>query len=162
MTNKQKIFVKISALRQIACHLGMIAPSVKIPSKKEQAELIDKNYNEICLCLMVLFDKSASIFSKAACRVMLEIYIPGWRKWLGLSIEQLGHVVTRWDSEVYKWRNDVLNASEKICVYCGGTENLEAHHILAWAHFPESRLIIENGIALCVGCHKREHSIHGK
>ena len=46
------------------------------------------------------------------------------------------------------------------CSQCGG--QLEVHHINNFADFPELRLISENGITLCKGCHKEFHHIYGK
>ncbi len=41
------------------------------------------------------------------------------------------------------------------CAQHGGT--LEAHHIKPWVSFPALRFEIDNGITLCVPCHKAEH-----
>lgn len=43
------------------------------------------------------------------------------------------------------------------CYVCLTTEKLEAHHILHKASFPELATSLDNGIALCKGCHTKLH-----
>jgi len=58
-----------------------------------------------------------------------------------------------------EWKKAVLDRDNDTCQKCGTTENLEAHHILPWALFPELRFEVENGITLCEGCHKYYHFV---
>lgn len=56
------------------------------------------------------------------------------------------------------WREAVYARDSFICQHCnkvGGT--LNAHHVKPWAKFPALRFEIDNGITLCVPCHKAEH-----
>jgi len=61
--------------------------------------------------------------------------------------------------ENYQWRKAVLEHDKETCQKCGITKNLEAHHILPWALFPELRFEVENGITLCKTCHDRYHFV---
>lgn len=54
-----------------------------------------------------------------------------------------------------KWRNAVLLRDGWTCVKCGSTKDVEAHHILPWAYFPNLRCDVSNGEALCLECHKK-------
>ena len=57
-----------------------------------------------------------------------------------------------------QWRLGVYERDNYTCVECGkrGLE-LNAHHIKQWAHYKGLRFSLENGITLCVDCHKKKH-----
>lgn len=59
------------------------------------------------------------------------------------------------DYRVRKWKEIVLSKNE--CEECGSKENLEAHHIIKWADYPQGRIDIKNGKCLCLKCHIKEH-----
>lgn len=61
------------------------------------------------------------------------------------------------------WRTSVFERDGYTCSVCGkhGTE-LEAHHISNFASSKEERLNADNGVTLCVPCHKRFHLLFGK
>lgn len=46
------------------------------------------------------------------------------------------------------------------CQNCGqvGGE-LNAHHIKSFKKYPKLRLDLDNGITLCIGCHKEVHKV---
>ena len=60
--------------------------------------------------------------------------------------------------ENIEWRNEVFKRDKWKCkindLYCCG--QLEAHHILGWRSYPESRFDINNGITLCHAHHPRK------
>jgi len=67
-------------------------------------------------------------------------------------------------NENNQWRKAVYERDDHTCQKCfvkGSGKNLNAHHILPWALFPELRFEVENGITLCKTCHKRYHKVWG-
>lgn len=56
-----------------------------------------------------------------------------------------------------EWRHLVLLRDRHRCRSCGGTTNLEVHHLKLQEVFPELRLELFNGITLCHRCHRKEH-----
>ena len=65
------------------------------------------------------------------------------------------------------WRKAVLGRDDYICQACGESHiaRVEAHHVLPFAKFPESRFSVDNGLTLCLDCHialHREMREHGK
>jgi len=65
---------------------------------------------------------------------------------------------------MYKaWRKKVYVRDGYTCKECGARKRLEAHHIKMWAHFPELRYEVSNGITLCKKCHGKltgEEELH--
>lgn len=54
------------------------------------------------------------------------------------------------------WREAVFRRDDYRCFDCGERGGyLEAHHKYPFATFPRLRLMLENGITLCISCHKR-------
>lgn len=62
-------------------------------------------------------------------------------------------------STKYKaWRLAVYRRDDYTCCRCGARGvRLNAHHIKGYAHYPELRYEVSNGITLCEECHKKEH-----
>lgn len=60
--------------------------------------------------------------------------------------------------EYVKWRDNVFVRDNYTCQQCGnrGVE-LNAHHIKEYAKYPALRYDVDNGITLCVKCHKKIH-----
>lgn len=63
-------------------------------------------------------------------------------------------------SEDVRWRKAIFERDNYTCQECGvrsgnGIEvKLNAHHIKSWSEYPEFRYELENGITLCLDCHK--------
>ena len=56
------------------------------------------------------------------------------------------------------WRTSVFERDNYTCQVCnlkGG--KLQAHHIKSWIKYPKLRYEINNGITVCVSCHKQYH-----
>lgn len=64
------------------------------------------------------------------------------------------------------WREAVFKRDNYICVQCNKNKEvsgkLNAHHIKPFSLFPELRFAIDNGITLCVSCHKKTDTYMGK
>jgi hypothetical protein len=59
--------------------------------------------------------------------------------------------------EYAAWREAVYKRDRYQCRECGGVGPLNAHHIKHWAHYPELRFDVDNGITLCLDCHEKRH-----
>lgn len=57
-----------------------------------------------------------------------------------------------------QWRRAVFARDGYICVGCGSTTRLHAHHIKSFKDHPELRLDIDNGQTLCAPCHRDVHA----
>ena len=68
------------------------------------------------------------------------------------------------NSMEYKfWRREVFKRDRWTCTACNKkVKEINAHHIVNFAEFPEKRFDIENGITLCKGCHNEFHKKYGK
>jgi hypothetical protein len=57
-------------------------------------------------------------------------------------------------ANIESWSRVVKEKYNNKCAFCGSTENLESHHILPQAVYPQFRLDLENGICVCEKCHR--------
>lgn len=65
---------------------------------------------------------------------------------------------SRFTPEYKEWRKAVYERDDYTCQKCGKKGgNLNAHHIKAYAEYPDLRIELDNGITLCEECHKKEH-----
>lgn len=83
------------------------------------------------------------------------------------TLERFGHIVTRVHSgkvkvrggkirsspEYAQWRRSVFERDNYRCVACNAKGDLHADHIKPFAYFPELRIELSNGRALCPPCH---------
>jgi hypothetical protein len=62
----------------------------------------------------------------------------------------------RHSDEYRRWRSDVFKRDDYTCQSCG-TKGvpIQAHHIKSFSKFPELRFVADNGLTLCVPCHKK-------
>ena len=56
------------------------------------------------------------------------------------------------------WSVSVRERDLQICVNCGSTEDLQAHHIIPKKERPDLALDLNNGITYCLPCHKETES----
>ena len=57
--------------------------------------------------------------------------------------------------EYRQWRDAVFQRDGYLCVDCGDGGYLEAHHIKAFADYPDLRFDLTNGKTLCIKCHAK-------
>lgn len=68
----------------------------------------------------------------------------------------------RKSNESKKWARDVLRRDHFVCQKCGKIGGkLRAHHKNNFAKFDDQRYVLDNGVTLCVHCHKDIHRIYG-
>ena len=70
--------------------------------------------------------------------------------------------IIRKSIEFRLWRESVFARDNWTCQKCeevGGT--IHPHHIKGFAQYPELRFAIDNGITLCIDCHRLFHTIYG-
>jgi nitrate/TMAO reductase-like tetraheme cytochrome c subunit len=80
-----------------------------------------------------------------------ELHISHWVEHLGI-----GEVHKDRNNYSYrKWREMVLIRDNYTCQKCGAKNNLHVHHKKSSAENPELRLKLDNGITLCVDCHRK-------
>jgi hypothetical protein len=57
------------------------------------------------------------------------------------------------------WRDSVFKRDDYTCQECHKRGcDLTSHHIKSWAKYPELRYDINNGLTLCLDCHKKTDS----
>jgi len=59
----------------------------------------------------------------------------------------------------FKWRLKVFKRDYFTCQICGlkKSNHINAHHVLPWKDYPKYRYRRNNGLTLCVDCHKEIH-----
>jgi len=67
---------------------------------------------------------------------------PWWQPWMATKLDER------------TWAKTILRACDNRCLACGSKHQLEAHHIVPRATRPDLVLDINNGIALCMSCHR--------
>lgn len=82
--------------------------------------------------------------------------------WRG-GLSTVNHI-ERGRSEVKEWRLAVFARDNWTCQRCGkrGGGELHAHHIKPFAQFPALRRSMDNGLTLCLPCHRAIHREESK
>lgn len=67
-------------------------------------------------------------------------------------------------SDLYRcWRTAVFERDNYTCQDCGKHGvYLEAHHIHGFAKYPDERLVVANGVTLCLACHNKTKGIRAR
>jgi len=60
--------------------------------------------------------------------------------------------------EYDSWRQSIIKRDYHTCVLCGSTEWIEVHHIVRWIDDDKSRYEQNNGVCLCILCHRKHHA----
>lgn len=72
------------------------------------------------------------------------------------------HQLLRGREAFASWAGAVKYRDGYKCRKCGNENNLHAHHILSFSKYPEYGDDINNGVTLCLRCHKHFHKRYGK
>ena len=115
--------------------------------------MTEKQYADCVYAVAVLLG-DYSLNRKYAAILILKYYFGS--KFLRFLLEDKTiYPYDRSDCRVREWTNKVKAAGN--CALCNSTENLEAHHVIKWADYPQGRIDINNGLCLCIDCHTKEH-----
>ena len=69
----------------------------------------------------------------------------------------IGETAKKRNNYTYRqWRKAILERDKK-CIVCGSEKNLQAHHIKSFAQHPSLRFDLDNGITMCIDCHRMHH-----
>lgn len=61
--------------------------------------------------------------------------------------------------EMKLWKETVFKRDDYTCDYCGKRGgDLHAHHLRSFSNFPEVRFDVDNGMTICVKCHRYIHA----
>lgn len=79
------------------------------------------------------------------------------------SLTDLERLKSRNYKEYVDWRTSVFERDDFTCQACAYDKGgyLNAHHLNSYHWDKKSRLDINNGVTLCVPCHKEFHDIYG-
>lgn len=122
----------------------------RIKKKVDRADAYD------VICRYLLYGEAPNAQAKKIVGDLFTTLLPEMDKEIRLSAEG------RRCAESKTWRDAVFSRDDYTCKICGarGTK-INAHHISSYAFFPEKRYDTENGITLCVPCHKKWHKENG-
>jgi len=67
-----------------------------------------------------------------------------------------------YSTEYKNWRMEVFKRDGFKCKHCGGMGYITAHHIKSFAHYPDLRFEITNGLTLCEPCHSKTDNYKGR
>jgi predicted phage replisome organizer len=113
----------------------------------------------------------ATIFNRPINTVRLALKT--FKEFNMIEMDEKGLLVTNWNKhqdekrnrvtkKYREWRNSVFKRDRYACQSCGAKgARIEAHHIKPWATSVDKRFEVENGLTLCVKCHRRVHKKAG-
>lgn len=82
-------------------------------------------------------------------------------RWLGGKSQE--NQIGRSSLEYVEWRINVFRHDFFTCQKCKQKgKKLNAHHINSWIDYIDMRYDVNNGITLCIECHKLLHKIYGQ
>ena len=67
-----------------------------------------------------------------------------------------------YSTDYINWREAVFARDNFTCQHCGASDYVTAHHIKSFAHYPELRFDIQNGLTLCETCHSKTDNYKGR
>lgn len=77
--------------------------------------------------------------------------------------DRIGNRYTLFGGKIYVWRKEVYERDSYTCQLCQSSNNkLNAHHLNSWNWAVEERFDVDNGITLCVDCHRNFHKEYGR
>ncbi len=82
-----------------------------------------------------------------------------WMDYTGKKLQQLKEHSERNTGAYRKFRDAVLRRDGHACQMCGRRDRpLHVHHKKRFSKYPELRVTVSNGIALCEDCHREVHA----
>lgn len=67
-----------------------------------------------------------------------------------------------YSTEYKEWRKSVFERDSYKCQECGSIGFITAHHIKSFAHYPDLRFELSNGLTLCEPCHSKTDNYKGR
>jgi 5-methylcytosine-specific restriction endonuclease McrA len=110
-----------------------------------------------CACGKTLLVSRNNLLSgnTTTCGCSKTVHGPAHFNWKG------GEHPRSWRSTGY-FRKSVRIRDGFKCVRCASSENLEVHHVFPYKLFTALQADVNNGVALCAGCHVTYHKLFGK
>lgn len=86
---------------------------------------------------------------------------PNWNPLLTEEMRKKGRRIDK--EKISIWRKNIFHRDSYRCVICHKNKSgkLNAHHLNGWNSHPNERFDLDNGVTLCINCHKVFHNIYG-
>lgn len=104
--------------------------------------------------------KTGSEIQKQAMRSRIGDKHPKWK-----GGRSYGYKTGYYSTQYKEWRVSVFKRDNYTCQSCGfyGAKGyITAHHIKSFAHYPDLRFEITNGLTLCEPCHSKTDNYRGR